>query len=149
MFKQKSFVHVKNPSEKKWHVIDATDMVVGRLATAVATILRGKNRPFFTPHVDSGDFVIVLNCEKVKLTGQKWDKKVYNWHTNHIGGIKARTAKEQLVKHPELIVYEAVKGMLPKNTLGREQLTKLRVYVGGEHNQQAQKPEVFTLVGKK
>lgn len=145
MLKQKSFVLKPSEANKKWYVIDATDMVVGRLATQIADLLRGKNKPTFTPNSDSGDFVIVTNCEKVRFTGAKWDDKVYYWHTNHIGGIKQRTAKEQLTKHPELIVYEAVKGMLSKNTLGRKQLTKLKVFVGAKHDHEAQQPEVYTI----
>ncbi len=132
-------------ANKKWYVVDATDMVVGRLSSEVAKILRGKNKPTFSMNNDAGDYVIVVNAEKVKFTGKKWDEKEYNWHTNHIGGIKRRTAKVQLEKHPELIVFEAVKGMLPKNTLGRKQLTKLKVVVGPTHGHEAQKPEVLTL----
>ncbi len=140
MFIQKSFTLKDNAIDKKWYVVDATDMVVGRLATQVATILKGKNKPQYCTNADAGDFVIVVNAEKVRFTGNKWSQKVYNWHTNHIGGIKSRTATEQLEKHPELIVYEAVKGMLSKNTLGRDQLTKLKVFVGPTHSHEAQKP---------
>ncbi|HXH31669.1 MAG TPA: 50S ribosomal protein L13 [Bacteriovoracaceae bacterium] len=132
-------------ANKKWYVVDATDMVVGRLSSEVAKILRGKTKPTFSTNNDAGDYVIVVNAEKVKFTGKKWDEKIYNWHTNHIGGIKRRTAKVQLEKHPELIVFEAVKGMLPKNTLGRKQLTKLKVVIGPTHGHDAQKPEVLTL----
>lgn len=142
MYTQKSYtLNAEDMSNKKWYVIDATDLIVGRLATTAADILRGKNKPTFTPNQDSGDFVIITNCEKVKFTGNKWKDKKYFWHTNHIGGIKQRTATEQLEKHPELIIMEAVKGMLPKNTLGRKQLTKLKVFVGSEHAHEAQKPE--------
>jgi large subunit ribosomal protein L13 len=130
---------------QKWDVVDATDMVVGRLASEVAKVLKGKHKPQYTTHNDAGDYVIVINAEKVKFTGNKWDVKEYNWHTNHIGGIKRRTAKEQLAKHPELIVEEAVKGMLGKNTLGRKQLTKLKVVVGPTHGHDAQKPETLTF----
>jgi large subunit ribosomal protein L13 len=144
MYKQNSYVY-KNDVEKKWYVVDATDKVVGRLASEVAKILRGKNKPSFTTNADNGDFVIITNCEKVKFTGNKWADKEYFWHTNHIGGIKKRTATEQLTKHPELIVYEAVKGMLPKTTLGRKQLTKLKVVQGVEHTFQAQKPETLEI----
>ena len=144
MITQKSFAITEaDMQNKKWWVVDATDMVVGRLASEVAKVLRGKNKPTFCTNNDAGDFVVVVNAEKVKFTGKKWDDKVYNWHTNHIGGIKQRTAKEQLEKHPELIVYEAVKGMLPKNTLGRKQLTKLKVFVGATHTHDAQKPEAL------
>ncbi len=145
MYTQKSFSAKKEDMDKKWWVIDATDLVVGRLATEVANILRGKDKPTFTPNQECGDFVIITNCEKVKFTGAKWDDKKYYWHTNHIGGIKQRTAKEQLERHPELIVMNAVKGMLPKTSLGRKQLTKLKVFVGSEHTHEAQKPEVRTL----
>lgn len=146
MYTQKSYTLKKEDlNDKKWYVIDATDLVVGRLATKAADLLRGKHKPTFTPNQDSGDFVIITNCEKVKFTGNKWDNKKYFWHTNFIGGIKQRTAKEQLEKHPELIIMEAVKGMLPKNTLGRKQLTKLKVFVGAEHAHEAQKPEVFEV----
>ncbi len=143
MYTQKSFVLKPADAQKKWYLIDAQDMIVGRLATEVARILRGKINPKYTPNTDSGDNVIIINAEKVKFTGNKWDDKIYNWHSNHIGGIKKRTAKEQLVKHPELIVMDAVKGMLPKTTLGRSQLTKLKVFVGEQHNHEAQKPEVY------
>jgi large subunit ribosomal protein L13 len=146
MFTQKSFALTEaDMKDKKWWVVDATDMVVGRLASEVAKVLRGKNKPTFCTNNDAGDFVVVVNAEKVKFTGKKWDEKMYHWHTNHIGGIKQRTAKEQLAKHPELIVYEAVKGMLPKNTLGRKQLTKLKVFVGATHTHEAQKPEALKL----
>lgn len=145
MYQQKTTVLKANEIEKKWLVVDATDMVVGRLATEVANILRGKNKPTFSPNADNGDFVIITNCEKVKFTGRKWTDKNYYWHTNHIGGLKKRTAQEQLDKHPELIVYEAVKGMLPKTSLGRKQLTKLKVVVGAEHKFEAQKPEALVI----
>ena len=142
MYTQKSYtLTAEEMKDKKWYVIDATDLIVGRLATTAADILRGKNKPTFTPNQDSGDFVVITNCEKVKFTGNKWNDKKYFWHTNHIGGIKQRTATEQLEKHPELIIMEAVKGMLPKTTLGRKQLTKLKVFVGPEHAHEAQKPE--------
>lgn len=144
MITQKSYTITKaEMANKKWYVVDATDMVVGRLASEVAKILKGKHKPTFTTHNDAGDFVIVVNAEKVKFTGNKWDAKVYNWHTNHIGGIKARTAKEQLVKNPAAIFEEAVRGMLGKNTLGRAQFTKLKVVVGPTHTHEAQKPEAL------
>ena len=144
MITQKSYTITKaEMANKKWYVVDATDMIVGRLASEIAKVLRGKNKPTFTTHNDAGDFVIVVNAEKVKFTGNKWNDKDYNWHTNHIGGIKARTAKEQLAKHPEAIVEEAVRGMLGKNTLGRAQFTKLKVFVGPTHTHEAQKPEVL------
>lgn len=145
MYTQKSFSAKKEEIEKKWWIIDATDLVVGRLATEVADLLRGKNKPSFTPNQECGDFVVITNCEKVKFTGSKWANKNYYWHTNHIGGLKSRTATEQLARHPELIVMNAVKGMLPKTTIGRKQLTKLKVFVGSEHTHEAQKPEVKTI----
>ena len=145
MYTQKS--HVLKPAEadKKWLVIDATDKVVGRLATEVADLLRGKKNPQFTPNTDSGDYVVIVNAEKIRFTGNKLDKKIYYWHTNHIGGIKKRTAREQFDKHPELIVTNAVKGMLPKTSLGRKQLTKLKVFVGEKHDHEAQNPEVYNI----
>jgi len=145
MFTERTFVLKPKEAKKMWYHVDATDMVVGRLATQIARILRGKDQPNFTPNTDSGDFVVVTNCEKIVLTGKKWSDKNYYWHTNHIGGIKKRTATEQLAKHPELIVYEAVKGMLPKNTLGRAQLTKLKIFVGDKHEHEAQKPVTIKL----
>jgi large subunit ribosomal protein L13 len=145
MYTQKSFSLKQDEIDRKWWVIDATDLVVGRLATEVATLLRGKHKPTFTPNQECGDFVVITNCDKVKFTGKKWDDKDYFWHTNYIGGIKKRTAKEQLAKHPEKIIMEAVKGMLPKNTLGRKQLTKLKVFTGTEHAHEAQKPETYTI----
>lgn len=141
MYTQKSFSAKKEEIDRKWWVIDATDVVVGRLATEVAGILRGKDKPTFTPNQECGDYVVITNCEKVKFTGNKWSAKKYYWHTNHIGGIKSRSAREQLDKHPELLVMNAVKGMLPKNSLGRKQLTKLKVFVGSEHTHEAQKPQ--------
>ncbi len=144
MITQKSYTITKaEMANKKWYVVDATDTIVGRLASEIAKVLKGKNKPTFTTHNDAGDFVIVVNAEKVKFTGKKWDDKDYNWHTNHIGGIKRRSAKEQLAKHPEAIVEEAVRGMLGKNTLGRAQFTKLKVFVGPTHTHEAQKPEVL------
>ena len=145
MFKQKSFVLKPADAKKKWHLIDANDKVVGRLATQIADILRGKTKAVFTPNTDSGDFVVVINAEKVRFTGKKWEDKDYVWHTNHIGGLKRRSAKDQLIKHPELILYQAVQGMLPKTTLGRQQLTKLKLFIGTEHTHQAQKPEVHEV----
>lgn len=145
MYKQKSFSLKKEEIERKWWVIDATDVVVGRLATEVATILRGKNKPTFTPNQECGDFVIITNADKVKFTGKKWSDKTYHWHTGHVGGIKQRTAQEQLDKHPELIVLNAVKGMLPKTSLGRKQLTKLKVFTGSEHDHSAQNPQEYTI----
>lgn len=145
MYTQKSFVLKPAEADKKWYVIDAKDLVVGRVATEIARLLKGKHNPKYTPNTDSGDFVVVVNAEKVRFTGKKWDDKDYFWHSNFTGGIKKRTAREQLEKHPELIIYEAVKGMLPKTTLGREQLTKLKVFVGETHTHEAQKPTVWNV----
>jgi large subunit ribosomal protein L13 len=145
MYTQKSFVLKPSEADKKWHLVDAKDKVVGRLATEIADILRGKKSPKFTPNTDSGDFVVVINADKVKFTGKKLDQKVYHWHTNHIGGLKQRTAREQLSRRPDLIIMDAVKGMLPKTTLGRKQLTKLKVFAGETHDHEAQKPVPFTL----
>lgn len=145
MYTQKSFVLKPAEADKKWYVVDAQDQVVGRLATQIADLLRGKNNPKFTYNTDSGDYVVVINADKVKFTGNKWNDKEYFWHTNFTGGIKKRTAQEQLEKHPELIVMEAVKGMLPKNTLGRKQLTKLKVFAGANHDHAAQNPVEYKL----
>jgi large subunit ribosomal protein L13 len=133
----------KGEIERKWYVIDAKDAVLGKLAVKVATCLRGKNKPVFTPNVDTGDFVIVINAEKVRLTGKKITDKVYYHHSGYIGGIKAETAKELLEKKPERIVEKAVWGMLPKNRLGRTMIKKLKVYKGAEHPHKAQAPEIM------
>lgn len=148
MIKQKSFVLKPAEAQKNWYVIDATDLVVGRLATEVASILRGKNKPQFTPHTDSGDFVVVVNAEKVRFTGNKLDQKIYYKHSGFTGGLRERTAKEVLEKRPEDIIMNAVKGMLPKTSLGRKQLTKLKVYAGEKHEQEAQKPVQYQLKQK-
>jgi large subunit ribosomal protein L13 len=147
MYTQKSFSLKAGDIDKKWWIIDAQDVVVGRLASEVAHLLRGKHKPTFTPSQECGDFVVITNCEKVKFTGNKWAAKEYHWHTGHIGGLKTRTAKVQLEKHPELIIMEAVKGMLPKTSLGRKQLTKLKVFVGDAHNHDAQQPVEFKIKG--
>ena len=132
--------------EKKWFVIDAEDAVLGRLAAIVATRLRGKHKPAYTPHMDDGDNIVVVNAEKVHLTGRKRDDKLYYWHTGYPGGIKHRTAKQILDgRHPERAVIKAVQRMLPKGPLGRRQLKNLHVYAGGEHPHQAQKPEVLDV----
>lgn len=145
MYKQKSFVLKPAEADKKWYLIDAQDLVVGRLATEIADILRGKRNPKYTPHTDSGDFVVVVNAEKVRFTGNKLDAKKYYRHSNHIGGIKERTAKELFEKKPEDVLMNAVKGMLPKTSLGRKQLTKLKVYAGEAHDHEAQKPVEYKL----
>ncbi len=136
-----------NEVERKWYVIDAEGQTLGRLASEVASILRGKNKPTFTPHVDTGDNVIIINAEKIHLTGKKLTDKIYYRHTNHPGGLKQRTALEMLNNRPTQMIELAVKGMLPKNTLGRKQGMKLHVYAGSEHPHQAQKPEVYELRG--
>ncbi len=141
----KSFVAKPADIERKWYVIDADGQTLGRLATQVAMILRGKHKPTFTPHVDCGDNVIVINAGKVVLTGKKLEQKKYYRYSGYVGGLKETTARDMLEKKPEMMVYEAVKGMMPKNSLGREMLTKLRVYKDAEHAHAAQKPEVYTL----
>lgn len=145
MYLEKTPHFTPSEKDKKWYLVDATDAVLGRLASKVAHILRGKHSVKFARNADHGDFIVIVNCEKIKLTGNKLDKKVYNWHTNHIGGIKARTAKEQLEKHPELLLYQAIKGMLPNTPLGRKQLTKLKVFSGSNHKHEAQSPELLNL----
>ena len=122
--------------ERKWYVVDATDMVLGRLAM----VLRGKNKPTFTPNVDTGDYVIIINADKVRLTGKKLEKKYYRYHTGYIGGLKEVQYKKLMAEKPEFVVYKAVKGMLPKNAIGRTMIKKLHVYAGNEHNHQAQQP---------
>ena len=131
--------------EKKWYVIDAEGKVVGRLASEIAKILRGKNKPTFTPNVDTGDFVIVINTDKMVFTGNKLNDKIYRRHTGYIGNMKETQAKDMMSKDSTKVLMLAVKGMLPKNSLGRKMLTKLRVYAGSEHEQAAQKPEVYNF----
>ena len=126
--------------EKKWYVVDATDIPLGRLASQVAMVLRGKNKPTYTPNVDTGDFVIVINAEKVLLTGKKLEQKLYRYHTGYVGGLKEVQYKKIMEENPEFAVVNAVKGMLPKNSLGRAMITKLKVFRGAEHNHQAQQP---------
>jgi large subunit ribosomal protein L13 len=131
---------------RRWYVVDATDQVLGRLASRLATVLRGKHKPSFTPHVDTGDFVIVVNAEKVKLTGNKRDQKIYYRHSGWMGGLRSATAAEVLEGiHPDRVLRDAVRGMLPKNALGRKMLAKLKVYAGPDHPHAAQKPEEFQL----
>ena len=139
--------YMANPAkiEKKWYVVDATGYTLGRLASEVAKILRGKNKPEFTPHVDTGDFVIIVNAANVKVTGKKLDQKIYYHHSDYVGGMKETTLREMLAKKPEKVVELAVKGRLPKGPLGRQMMTKLHVYAGAEHNHQAQKPETLTF----
>ena len=131
--------------ERKWYVVDAADMTLGRLASEVAKVLRGKNKPIFTPHMDTGDYVIVVNAEKIKVTGKKLDQKIYYRHSDYVGGMKETTLKEMMQKYPERVVEHAVKGMLPKGPLGRQMYKKLHVYAGPEHEHAAQKPEVLTF----
>lgn len=131
--------------QREWLLVDATDMTLGRLASAVAQILRGKNKPTYTPHVDTGDFVVIVNCEKIKVTGAKATDKVYYRYTNYPGGLKSETFQEAMAKHPERVIEHAVKGMLPKGTLGRKMAKKLKVYVGPEHPHQAQNPRKIEL----
>jgi large subunit ribosomal protein L13 len=133
----------KGDIDRKWYVVDAKDAVLGRLAVKVATYLRGKNKPVFTPNVDTGDFIIVINAGKVRLTGNKQSDKMYYHHSGYIGGIKAKTAKELLEDRPEKIIEQAVWGMLPKNRLGRTMIKKLKVYGGAEHPHKAQSPEIL------
>lgn len=136
----KTYMAKPEDVERKWYVVDATDLVLGRLASQVAAVLRGKNKPTFTPNVDTGDHVIIVNCAKVRLTGKKLEQKMYRYHTGYIGGLKETQYKKLMAEKPEFAVYNAVKGMLPKNSLGRKMIKKLRVYAGQEHNQQAQQP---------
>jgi large subunit ribosomal protein L13 len=136
-----------NEVERKWYLVDAEGKTLGRLASEIASVLRGKTKPEYTPHVDTGDFVIVINAEKVRLTGNKLNTKVYYRHSLHPGGLKTTTAAEMLQKHPIRVIEYAVKGMLPKNTLGRKQGMKLFVYEGSEHKHQAQQPEVYEIRG--
>ena len=131
--------------EKQWFVVDAQEKTLGRLATEIATRLRGKHKPTYSTFMDNGDFIVVINADKVKLTGKKWDDKIYYRHSGYMGGITAICAKDLLVKEPTALVYKAVKGMLPKNTLGREQLKKLKVYAGTDHPHAAQQPETLAL----
>ena len=141
----KTFMASPATIDRKWYVVDATDMTLGRLASEVAKVLRGKNKPIFTPHIDCGDNVIVINAEKIKVTGKKMDQKVYYHHSDYVGGLKEATLREKLEKKPEEVIELAVKGMLPKGPLGRQMFTKLHVYAGPEHKHEAQKPEVLTF----
>ena len=135
-----TFMEKKETVERKWYVIDAEGVALGRLATKVATVLKGKHKPTFTPHIDCGDYVIVVNAEKVKLTGDKLNKKIYYNHSAYTGGLRERTAKTMIEDYPEEMIERAVRGMLPKGRLGRQMYTKLFVYAGPEHKQQAQQP---------
>ncbi len=135
----------KSEIESKWYIIDADNKPLGRVATEAAKLLRGKHKPTFTPNLDVGDHVIIINCDKVKLTGNKLNDKVYRHHSGYIGGMKEVTAKVMMEKNPEKAMMLAIKGMLPHNTLGRQQLKKVRIYAGSEHENQAQKPEIWNF----
>ena len=139
--------YMANPStiERKWFIVDATGHTLGRLASEVANVLRGKNKPVFTPHVDTGDYVIIINAEKIKVTGKKLDQKIYYNHSDYVGGMKETTLQDMLAKKPTYVVEHAVKGMLPKGPLGRQMMSKLHVYAGENHGHEAQKPEVLEI----
>ena len=139
--------YMANPDkiERKWYVVDAEGATLGRLASEIAKVLRGKNKPEYTPHIDTGDYVIVVNAEKVKVTGKKLQQKIYYNHSDYVGGMRETTLAELLAKKPEKVIELAVKGMLPKGPMGRDMITKLHVYAGPEHANQAQKPEVLTF----
>ena len=141
----KSFMASPSTVERKWYVVDAEGKTLGRLASEVANVLRGKKKPIYTPHIDTGDYVIVVNAEKVVTTGKKLDQKKYYHHSEYVGGMKEATLKEMMQKKPEFVITHAVKGMLPKGPLGRQMLTKLHVYAGPEHNHAAQEPEVLDI----
>jgi len=140
-----TFMATPQTVQRRWLVIDATDQVVGRLAVQIANILRGKHRPEYTPHIDTGEFVIVVNAEKVRFTGKKLETKTYHWYTRYPGGLKEATAKDWLEKHPDRIIYKAVQRMVPRNRLGRAMMTKLKIYKGSSHPHQAQQPVEFKL----
>ena len=139
--------YMANPDkiERKWYVVDAEGQTLGRMASEIAKVLRGKNKPIFTPHMDCGDYVIVVNAEKIKVTGKKLDQKIYYNHSDYVGGMRETTLREMMAKKPEKVVELAVKGMLPKGPLGRSMMTKLHVYAGADHEQAAQKPEVLEI----
>ena len=141
----KTFMASASTIERKWYVVDATGYTLGRLASEVAKVLRGKNKPIYTPSIDTGDYVIVVNADKIKVTGKKLDQKIYYRHSDYVGSLKETTLREMLAKHPERVMEFAVKGMLPKGPLGREMYTKLHVYAGPDHKHEAQKPEVLTF----
>ena len=140
-----TFVATPKTIERKWVVVDAEGKTLGRLCSVVASVLRGKNKPYFTPFIDCGDYVIVINAEKIKVTGKKLDQKKYYHHSKYVGGMKEQTLKEKLAKKPESVIEHAVKGMLPKGALGHQMYQKLHVYAGPEHKHQAQKPEVLEV----
>ena len=141
----KSYMASPATIERKWYVVDATDKTLGRLSSQIASVLRGKNKPTYTPSMDTGDYVIVINADKIKVTGKKMDQKMYYRHSDYVGGMKEATLKEMMAKKPEDVIKLAVKGMLPKGPLGRQMIKKLHVYAGAEHAHAAQKPEVLTF----
>jgi large subunit ribosomal protein L13 len=141
----KTFVAKEHELERSWYLVDAENRILGRLASQIAIRLRGKHKPIFTPHADTGDFIVVINADKVALTGSKWDKKIYYRHTGYVGGLKQISAKKLLEKKPDEVLRLAVKRMLPKNSLGRRQLKKLKIYAGADHPHQAQKPEKLEI----
>lgn len=141
----KTYLAKKEDDMRDWVLVDAADKVLGRIAADIASILRGKTKPAYTPHIDTGDFVVVINAEKVKLTGKKWDEKKYYRHSGYMGGLKEPTAKDLLAKQPEEIIKHAVKGMLPKNSLGKAMFKKLKVYAGSTHPHEAQQPKVINV----
>ena len=141
----KTFMASPSTIDRKWYVVDATGCTLGRLSSEVAKVLRGKNKAIFTPHIATGDYVIVINADKIKVTGKKLDQKIYYRHSEYVGGMKETTLREMLNKKPERVIELAVKGMLPKGPLGRQMMTKLHVYAGAEHGHEAQKPEVLTF----
>ena len=139
----KSYMASPATIERKWYVVDATDKTLGRLSSQIASVLRGKNKPTYTPSMDTGDYVIVINADKIKVTGKKMDQKIYYRHSDYVGGMKEATLKEMMAKKPEDVIKLAVKGMLPKGPLGRQMIKKLHVYAGAEHAHAAQKPETL------
>lgn len=141
----KTYMASPEKVERKWYVVDATGHTLGRLSTEIANVLRGKNKPIYTPHVDTGDYVIVINADKIKVTGKKLDQKIYYNHSDYVGGMRETTLREMMAKKPADVIKLAVKGMLPKGPLGRQMLDKLTVYAGPEHKNQAQKPEVLEI----
>lgn len=141
----KSFMASPSTINREWYVVDATGHTLGRLASEVASVLRGKNKPTYTPHIDTGDYVVIVNADKIKVTGKKLDQKIYYRHSDYVGGMKETTLREKMTKKPEEVIYLAVKGMLPKGPLGRSMIKKLHVYAGPEHKQQAQQPKTLEI----
>ncbi|MCL4239440.1 MAG: 50S ribosomal protein L13 [Anaerolineae bacterium] len=141
----KTYTPRQDDIQREWFVIDAKDQTLGRLATQVAVLLRGKHKPIFAPHMDVGDFVIIVNADKIRVTGDKLDQKVYYRHSGYPGGIKSRTLREQLDRYPDRVIRTAVRGMLPKNSLGRAMIKKLKIYAGDKHPHQAQQPKAYEL----